>query len=37
MCAGKVLYENGEFFVGEDPQRIYANANRVTNEMKNEL
>lgn len=24
MCAGKVLYENGVFHVGEDEQRIYA-------------
>lgn len=23
MIAGKVLYENGEFFVGEDPAKIY--------------
>ena len=26
MVAGKVLYENGEFFVGDDPARIYARA-----------
>ena len=26
MVAGKVLYENGEFFLGEDPARIYENA-----------
>ena len=31
MVAGKVLYENGEFFLGEDPERIYAAA---TAEMK---
>ncbi|WP_028506275.1 amidohydrolase [Ruminococcus sp. FC2018] len=37
MCAGKVLYENGEFFVGDDVHRIYANANRIINEMKNEV
>ena len=23
MIAGKVLYENGEFFIGEDPAKIY--------------
>ena len=23
MVAGRVLYENGEFFVGEEPERIY--------------
>ena len=24
MVAGKIRYENGEFFVGEDPERVYA-------------
>ena len=28
MVAGRLLYENGEFFVGEDPARIYADARR---------
>ena len=27
MVNGKILYENGEFFVGEEPERIYAAAN----------
>ncbi len=26
MVAGKILYENGEFFIGEDPARIYETA-----------
>ena len=26
MVAGKILYENGGFFVGEDPERIYSTA-----------
>ena len=26
MVAGKVLYERGEFYIGEDPARIYAQA-----------
>ena len=26
MVNGKVLYEKGEFFIGEDPQSIYAKA-----------
>ena len=34
MCAGKVLYENGSFFVNEDPARIYAKANEIINSMK---
>ena len=27
MVNGKVLYENGEFFIGGEPERIYAEAN----------
>ena len=27
MVNGKVLYENGQFFIGEEPERIYAEAN----------
>ena len=34
MIAGKVLYEKGEFFIGEDPARIYAEANRIVRNMK---
>lgn len=30
MVNGMVLYENGEFFVGESPSEIYAKANEVT-------
>lgn len=26
MCAGKVLYRGGEFFIGEQPQKIYKRA-----------
>lgn len=29
MCAGKVLYEDGKFNIGEDPERIYARANEI--------
>ncbi len=28
MVAGRVLYENGEFFIGEEPEMIYEKANR---------
>lgn len=35
MIAGKVLYENGAFFVGDEPQRIYAEANRIVKRIKN--
>ncbi|MBE6997956.1 MAG: amidohydrolase, partial [Ruminococcaceae bacterium] len=34
MVAGKILYENGEFFLGEAPERIYETA---TAEMKKML
>ena len=34
MIAGKVLYERGEFLIGEDPARIYAEANRIIRGMK---
>ena len=27
MVAGRVLYENGEFFIGEEPEKIYEQAN----------
>ena len=35
MCAGKVLYENGEF-VFADKERIYADANRIIAQMQGE-
>ena len=34
MIAGKVLYERGEFMIGDDPARIYAEANRIIRGMK---
>ena len=34
MCAGKVLYENGEFYVGESPELIYRKANQIIDSMK---
>ena len=33
MIAGNVLYERGEFFVGDDPARIYSEANRIVKRM----
>ncbi|MBQ9385238.1 MAG: amidohydrolase family protein, partial [Ruminiclostridium sp.] len=36
MVNGKLLYENGEFFVGEDPETIYEKANIIIKEMCNE-
>ena len=33
MVAGKVLYENGEFFIGVEPETVYANANRIIKEI----
>lgn len=34
MVNGRILYENGEFFVGEDPEVIYAKANEIINRMR---
>ena len=35
MVAGKILYENGIFHIGTDPQEIYAKANEITQQLKN--
>jgi 5-methylthioadenosine/S-adenosylhomocysteine deaminase len=34
MVNGKILYEKGEFFIGEDPEKIYARANEIIEEFK---
>ena len=34
MCAGKVLYEDGEFKIGEEPAVIYKKANEIIESMK---
>lgn len=36
MCAGKVLYRNGEFFVGASPESIYEQANTAVKELLSE-
>ena len=36
MIAGKVLYEDGQFYVGEDPETVYREAERLTRELVNE-
>ncbi len=36
MVAGKILYEKGEYFVGEDPEAVYREAERLTRELMNE-
>ncbi len=33
MIAGKVLYEDGEFFIGEQPEAIYETCQRIVKEM----
>ena len=33
MVGGKILYQDGQFFVGEDVEEIYQNANRVCKEI----
>lgn len=34
MVDGKILYEDGQFFVGEDPEKIYEKANEIINSMR---
>ena len=34
MCAGKVLYENGEYHIGEQPEKIFAKVQSLVDEMK---
>lgn len=34
MCAGKILYENGEFYVGESADDIYRSAEKLMNSSK---
>ncbi len=29
MVHGKILYESGEFFIGEDPEDIYRKSNEI--------
>ncbi len=35
MCAGRILYENGIFNIGEDPKRIYQQCNEHMQALKN--
>ena len=37
MVAGKVLYENGEFFIGAEPGELYASAEAELRKMQAEL
>lgn len=34
MVNGKVLYENGEFFIGEDAESVYAKANKLAEKVR---
>lgn len=34
MVNGRILYENGEFFIGFDPKEIYGKANQIIGRMK---
>lgn len=36
MVAGRVLYENGEFFLPDEPGIVYENCERIVEEMKSE-
>ena len=34
MVNGRILYEKGEFFIGEDPEELYRKVNRRLAELK---
>ena len=34
MVAGRILYENGEFVTGCDPEKIYAEAHAIIRRME---
>ena len=34
MVNGRILYEDGKFFVGEDPEDIYAKANKIVTQIR---
>ena len=34
MVNGRILYENGGFFIGEAPEEIYEKANRLMEEVR---
>ena len=34
MIAGKILYERGEFHIGDDPERIYREATRIVRSLQ---
>lgn len=34
MVNGKILYEDGQFFISEEPQEIYKKANEIVSRMK---
>ncbi len=33
MINGKILYENGEFFIGEEPDKLYKAASEMVSEI----
>lgn len=37
MINGRILYEDGEFYTGDDPEEIYAKANEIMEEIKKEI
>ncbi len=37
MIRGKILYEDGKFFVGEEPEKIYNMVNQVVTRIKRDL
>ena len=37
MIDGRILYQNGEFYVGENPERIYAECNQIVKRLLNNI
>ena len=36
MINGKILYEDGTFYIGREPEEVYKNANNIISRMKTE-
>ena len=36
MISGKILYENGKFDIGEEPEKIFKTANEILKKLKSE-
>ncbi len=37
MVNGKILYENGEFYIGVQPEEVYEKANQIINSFRERM